>query len=88
MAPDTLKVATRELTDASTEQWALVQQVRQAVPDAQVFLRERALSWAVDPKAPRLRLVTVLAIVKDGPVTLRREFLATAPADGGRLSPA
>ncbi|MGD9902813.1 MAG: hypothetical protein AB7U83_05035 [Vicinamibacterales bacterium] len=75
VAPDTLKVTTRELSTASALQWAMLQQVRQAVPDAQVFLRERVLSWTVDAKAPRLSMVTVLAVVKDGPLTLRRECL-------------
>jgi hypothetical protein len=75
VAPDTLRVVTRELSTASAGQWAVLQQVRQAVPDAQVFLRERTLAWTVDLKAPRLRLVTVLAVIKDGPLTLRRECL-------------
>jgi len=75
VAPDTLRVTTRELTTASAEQWAMLQQVRQAVPEAHVFLRERMLAWTVDLRAPRLRLVTVLAVIKDGPLTLRRECL-------------
>lgn len=80
VAPDTLRVTTRELTTASAEQWAMLQQVRQAVPEAHVFLRERTLAWTVDLRAPRLRLVTVLAVIKDGPLTLRRECLLPEPA--------
>jgi len=44
------------------------------VPDARVYLRERVLSWAEDRDAPRLRVVTVLGLLKRGPLTLRREF--------------
>lgn len=86
VAPDTLRVVTRELATATAGQWAVLQQVRQAVPDALVFLRERTLAWTVDLKAPRVRLVTVLAVIKDGPLTLRRECLvpeAPGPAVHG-----
>lgn len=70
----TLHVATRYLTDATSEQWAVVQAVQSAVPDARVYLRERVLSWRDDREAPRLRVVTVLGFLKRGPLTLRREF--------------
>ena len=69
-----LAVTTRYLSEATSAQWAVMQQVKAAVPDAQVFLRERVLSWTADPKAPRLRIVTVLGFMKVGPLTLRREF--------------
>jgi hypothetical protein len=67
-------VATRYLTDATSSQWAVMQDVQTAVPEARVYLRERVLSWTDDPKAPRLRMVTVLGFIKRGPLTLRREF--------------
>jgi hypothetical protein len=51
-----------------------MQEVQTAVPEARVYLRERVLSWTDDPKAPRLRMVTVLGFIKRGPLTLRREF--------------
>ena len=69
-----LHVATRYLTDATSAQWAVMQEVQTAVPEARVYLRERVLSWTDDPKAPRLRMVTVLGFIKRGPLTLRREF--------------
>ncbi len=84
-----LAVTTRYLTEATSAQWALMQQVKAAVPDAQVFLRERVLSWTADPKAPQLRIVTVLGFTKVGPLTLRREFCipdtcsAMPESDGG-----
>jgi hypothetical protein len=69
-----LHVSTRYLTDATAGQWAVVQEVQRAVPDARVYLRERVLSWTEDRDAPRLRVVTVLGFLKRGPLTLRREF--------------
>lgn len=84
-----LAVTTRYLSAATSAQWAVLQQVKAAAPDAQVFLRERVLSWTADPKAPRLRIVTVLGFMKLGPLTLRREFCipemcsATPESDGG-----
>lgn len=84
-----LAVTTRFLSEATSAQWALMQHVKAAVPDAQVFLRERVLSWTADPKAPRLHIVTVLGFTKVGPLTLRREFCipdtcsAMPESDGG-----
>ena len=69
-----LHVTTRYLTDATAAQWAVLQEVQSAVPDARVYLRERVLSWTDDREAPRLRVVTVLGFLKRGPLTLRREF--------------
>lgn len=89
VAAGALAVTTRYLTEATSAQWAVMQQVKAAVPDAQVFLRERVLSWTADPKAPRLHLVTVLGFMKIGPLTLRREFCipdmcsAKPESDGG-----
>jgi hypothetical protein len=69
-----LLVSTRHLAEATSLQWSVMQEVQAAVPGARVFLRERTLSWTDEPKAPRLRLVTVLGFMKLGPLTLRREF--------------
>jgi hypothetical protein len=69
-----LHVSTSYLTDATSAQWSVVQEVQSAVPDARVYLRERVLSWTDDRNAPRLRVVTVLGFLKRGPLTLRREF--------------
>jgi hypothetical protein len=69
-----LHVSTRYLTDATSSQWAVMKEVQSAVPEARVYLRERVLSWTDEPKAPRLRIVTVLGFLKLGPLTLRREF--------------
>jgi hypothetical protein len=76
ITPLDLVVSSRLLTEATSTHWGLMQEIHAAVPDARVLLRERTLAWACDPKAPKLRMVTVLAIKKIGPITLRREFLA------------
>lgn len=77
VTPDTLTVASRTLTAATARQWAVMEEIRAAVPDASVVLRARTLSTTVVPDAPSLRLVTVVATKKVGPLTLRREFLVT-----------
>ena len=55
-------------------QWALVNEIRSVMPDAQVQLRERSLAWTRDPHAPKLRLVTALVTTKVVLLLLRREF--------------
>lgn len=88
ISPGALLVATRHLSDATSAQWAVLNEVQAAVPDAQVFLRERMLSWRDERKAPKLRIVTVLAFTKIGPITVRREFCvpemcSSVPCDEG-----
>lgn len=75
VTPRTLTVRTRELTDATAAQWAVMEEIRTAVPGASVFLRERVLSTTAMADAPSLRMVTVVATKKVGPLTLRREFV-------------
>lgn len=74
VTPRDLLVLNRALPTATPAQWAFLQQVRAAVPDAKVLLRERCLVWTRDPRAPKLRHITVLALKKVGPITLRREY--------------
>ena len=74
--PDTQMVRTRHLTDATAAQWAVMEEIRTGVPGASVFLRERVLSTTGIPDAPSLRLITVVATKKVGPLSLRREFVA------------
>ncbi len=75
VTPRTLTVRTRELTDATAAQWAVMEEIRAAVPGTSVFLRERVLSTTAMPNAPSLRVITVVATKKVGPLTLRREFV-------------
>ena len=74
VTPLDLRVVNRTLPTATPTQWAFLQQVQAAVPDAKVLLRERCLVWTRDLQAPKLRHVTVLVLKKVGPITLRREY--------------
>jgi len=77
VSPDALTVRTRQLTDATATQWAVMEEIRAAIPGTSVFLRERVLSTTAIPDAPSLRMITVVATKKVGLLTLRREFVAT-----------
>jgi len=74
VTPTDVSVVTRLLPTASANQWALVNEIRDLIPDAQVQLRERSLAWTRDPHAPKVRLVSALATVRVGLVLLRKEF--------------
>ena len=71
-----LAVSGRNAGQATRSQWALLQEIQAAVPDASVTLRVREISWKCDLKAPKLTQFTVLVTKNCGPVPLRREFLA------------
>lgn len=75
----TLSVSSRELREATSALWAVMQQIQRAAPNARVYLRERVLAWTEQPTAPKLRMVTVVAFAKFGPITLRREFRVPEP---------
>jgi hypothetical protein len=75
IAPLDFLVSSRLLPTATSAQWALVQDIQRAAPDARVLLRERTFAWTRGPKAPKLRTVTVLVLKKVGPIALRREFV-------------
>jgi hypothetical protein len=87
VTPDTVAVAGRLLTEATATQWDVMEEIRRAVPDASTVLRERLLSTTAVAGAPVLRLVTVVATRKVGPVTLRREFLVPGAAEMPATAP-
>ena len=64
-------------TTATSAQWALLQEIQAAAPNASVMLHVRDFTWKRDREAPRLRHFTVLVTTKVGPMALRREYLAT-----------
>ena len=70
---------------ATAPQWAVVQQLKAALPDANVTLRSHRLSWRADPSAPSLTVVGALVTRQVGPFILRREFAVpeevTPPTD-------
>lgn len=63
---------------ATAAQWALVQEIREALPSATVSLLEHRLRWKGDANAPVLRLYRVLATIAVGPFILRRELAAAS----------
>ncbi len=79
VTPDTLTVKTRALTSATPEQWVVMEQIRATVPNATVILRERVLSANAIPDSPSLRIVTVAALTKVGPLRLLAEFVVPEP---------
>lgn len=87
VTPDTVAVAGRLLTEATAAQWDVMEEIRRAVPDASVVLRERVVSTTAVAGAPVLRLVTVVATKKVGSVTLRREFLVPGAAEVPATAP-
>lgn len=76
VAPSDLIVSSSDATSATCAQWALLEELRAAVPLATVTLRVHRLSWRRDSRAPSLVIYSVSVIVKEGLFTLRREFTA------------
>jgi len=69
-----LEIVGLNATDASAADWAVMQQLKSRLPDADVTLREHRLSWRRDPTLPALSLYGVLVTRRVGPFVLRREF--------------
>lgn len=76
IAPSDLSVSSSDATTATRAQWALLEELRAAIPSATVTLRAHRLSWRRDSRAPSLAIFSVSVIVKEGLFTLRREFTA------------
>jgi hypothetical protein len=60
---------------ATRRQWALLQEIQAAVPDAVVSLHLREIIWRRDPGVPRFSQMTFVVVKRLGPFTLRREYL-------------
>ena len=71
-----LVVSGANAVKATAAQWALVQELQAAFPDASVTLRVHRLAWKRDPQSASLTVVGVLIVRKVGPFTLRREYAA------------
>ena len=69
-----LQIVGVDATVASAAQWAVIQQLKSRLPDADVTLREHRLSWRRDPALPGLSVHGVLVTRHVGPFILRREF--------------
>jgi hypothetical protein len=71
-----LAITVSDSQTASAEQWALVQQLRDALPGAIVTLRAHRLGWKGRDKAPTVMVFGARVKYKFGPFTLCREFAA------------
>ena len=74
VGPADLQVAGADASSATSGQWAVVRQLKAALPDADVTLREHQLSWRRDPAQPGLTMFGALVTRRVGPFTVRREF--------------
>ena len=74
VAPADLQVVGSDASAATSGQWAVVRQLKTALPDADVTLREHRLSWRRDPEKPGLTVFGALVTRQVGPFILRREF--------------
>jgi hypothetical protein len=64
----------RTITD---RQWAMLEEIRAAVPDTHVDLHLREFVWRRDPGVPRISQLTAVVTRKIGAVVLRREYLVS-----------
>jgi hypothetical protein len=71
-------VAGTNAVKATATQWAAVQRIQAAVPQATVTLREHKLTWRQDTRVS-LTSFGVLVTCKKGPFTLRREYALDEP---------
>jgi hypothetical protein len=79
IAPADLTVHSAHAVKATAAQWAVVQQLRSQLPDANVVLREHVLSSKRHNGAGHLTVFGVLVTKKHGPFVLRREYVVEEP---------
>jgi hypothetical protein len=65
---------------ATSAQWARLQEIQRAVPDADVSLHHREFVWRRESGIPRYSRLTVVVTKRTGPIVLRREYVL--PDDG------
>lgn len=71
-----LAITVQDAPDATAQQWARVQEIQQALPEAAATLRAHQLSWKGHPDTPTLTVFGVRVKLKVGPFTLCREYAA------------
>jgi hypothetical protein len=76
ISPADLVVVSSNAVKATAEQWAVVQHMQKALPDATVTFRAHRLVWRRQQQAPSVTLFGVLVTQKVGPFTVRREYAA------------
>jgi hypothetical protein len=75
IAPADVTVRSAHAVKATAAQWAVVQQLRSQLADANVVLREHVLSSKRHNGAESLTVFGVLVTKKHGPFVLRREYV-------------
>ena len=79
IAPVDVTVRSAHAVKATAAQWAVVQQLRSQLPDANVVLREHVLSSKRHNGVGHLTVFGVLVTKKHGPFVLRREYVVEEP---------
>jgi hypothetical protein len=74
-----LTVTSSNARQATSTQWAFVQEIQRALPEATVVLREHRLAWKQNASAPALTVFSLLVTARLGPFLLRREYDPEAP---------
>jgi hypothetical protein len=69
-------ITVRDVQTASRAQWALMQNLQHALPDATVTLRAHRLAWKQDPEGWTVTVFGARVKYKLGPFTLCREYAA------------
>ena len=75
VGPADVTVRSSHAVKATAAQWAIVQHLKDCVPDANVVLREHVLSSKRHQDSGSLTLFGVLVTKRHGPFMLRREYL-------------
>jgi hypothetical protein len=73
--PSDIVVRSSHAVKATAEQWAVIQELTNLVPNANVVLRQHVLSSKRDQESLSLTVFGVLVTKRHGPLVLRREYV-------------
>jgi hypothetical protein len=62
---------------ASAEEWAVIREIRERLPEAHVVLRHHLLLSRRHQGVPSLVIIGALVTLKHGPFVLRREYIVS-----------
>jgi hypothetical protein len=82
VGPSDVVVRSSHAVKATAEQWAVVQELTNLVPDANVVLRQHVLSSRRHQESPSLTVFGVLVTKRHGPLVLRREYVVDSGLRG------
>jgi hypothetical protein len=75
VGPSDVVVRSSHAVTATAEQWGVVQELTNRLPEANVVLREHVLSSKRHRESPNLTVFGVLVTKRHGPFVLRREYV-------------